>query len=179
MSFLSRIKTGLDRVLDVLMILLLGGIVFLVLLQISQRYFSLFPTPWTEEMSRYLFVYLTFLGSALLIKEKGHITVDLIVERLPRKLRLVVFVLVQLLMLAFLYLFAGGILELTRDSVNTRASSMTWFSMSYLYAGVWLGGVLMFVYALIEVIKGVIRLVWPGSFGEFEEPGSSREGEHT
>lgn len=179
MSFLSRIKTGLDRVLDVLMILLLGGIVLLVLLQISQRYFSLFPTPWTEEMSRYLFVYLTFLGSALLIKEKGHITVDLIVERLPRKLRLVVFVLVQLLMLAFLYLFAGGILELTLGSVNTRASSMTWFSMSYLYAGVWLGGVLMFVYALIEVIKGVIRLVWPGSFGEFEEPGSFREGEHT
>jgi TRAP-type transport system small permease protein len=168
---MGRIKAGVDRALDGLMIVLLSGIVVLVLLQISQRYFSLFPTPWTEEMSRYLFVYLTFFGSALLLKEKGHIAVDVIVERLPRRLRLGVYVLVQLIMLLFLYVFVGGILELTQASVNTRASSMTWFSMSYLYGGVWLGG--------IEAAKGVVRLVRPGSFGEFEEPGSAREGERT
>ncbi|MBA2442097.1 MAG: TRAP transporter small permease [Rubrobacter sp.] len=156
---MGRLKRGLDRTLDGLMILLLAGIVVLVLLQISQRYFSLFPTPWTEEMSRYLFVYLTFFGSALLIKEKGHIIVDVVVDNLPRRLRLMVFVLVQLLLLAFLYLFVGGIFELTLTSSNTVASSMTWFSMSWLYGGVWLGGVLMFVYTLIELVKGVMELL--------------------
>lgn len=161
---MGRLKKGLDRTLDGLMILLLVGIVALVLLQISQRYFSLFPTPWTEEMSRYLFVYLTFFGSALLIKEKGHIVVDVLIESLPRRLRLVVFVLVQLLVLAFLYLFVGGIFELTLTARNTVAASMTWFSMSWLYGGVWLGGVLMFLYTLIEAIKGVMRLL-----GRWEE----------
>jgi TRAP-type transport system small permease protein len=178
-GFLVRAKGWLDRALDALMILLLVGIVCLVLLQIFQRYFSLFPTPWTEEMSRFLFVYLTFFGGALLIKEKGHITVDVLVERLPRRLRLAVYVLVQVLLLLFLYVFVGGILELALGSAGVRASSMTWFSMSYLYGGVWLGGILMFVYALVEAAKGAVRIVRPGSFGEFEEPGSAREGERT
>jgi TRAP-type transport system small permease protein len=162
MSFVRRLKGGLDRTLDALMILLLSAIVVLVLLQIFQRYFALFPTPWTEEMSRFLFVYLTFLGSALLLKEKGHITVDVVVEHLPRRLQLGVYVLVQLLLLLFLWIFTGGMLELTLGSVDVRAASMTWFSMAYLYGGVWLGGVLMFVYALIEMGKGLVRLVRPG-----------------
>jgi TRAP-type C4-dicarboxylate transport system permease small subunit len=158
-GILRSLKRGLDRSLDALMILLLAGIVFLVLLQIFQRYFALFPTPWTEEMSRYLFVYLTFFGGAYLIKEKGHITVDVAVERLPRRLRLAVLVLVYLLMLAFLYIFTGGILELTLASVGVRASTMPWFSMAYLYGGVWLGGVLMFLYAAIELASSARRLL--------------------
>lgn len=162
MSYVRRLKGVLDRGLDALMILLLSAIVLLVLLQIFQRYFALFPTPWTEEMSRFLFVYLTFLGSALLLKEKGHITVDVVVELLPRRLQLGIYALVQLLLLLFLWIFTGGMLELTLGSVDVRAASMTWFSMAYLYGGVWLGGVLMFVYALIEMGKGLARLVRPG-----------------
>ena len=166
MGILRSVKRGLDRFLDTAMMALLVGIVSLVLLQISQRYFSLFPTPWTEEMSRYLFVYLTFVGSAYLIKEKGHITVDVIVERLPRKVRLGVLVVVYLLLMLFLYIFVGGILELTLSSVGIRASTMSWFSMSYLSGGVWLGGVLIFVYALIEFLKS-LRLL----FSRREEEG--------
>lgn len=166
MGILRSVKRGLDRFLDTAMMALLVGIVSLVLLQISQRYFSLFPTPWTEEMSRYLFVYLTFVGSAYLIKEKGHITVDVIVERLPRKVRLGVLVVVYLLLMLFLYIFVGGILELTLSSVGIRASTMSWFSMSYLYGGVWLGGVLIFVYALIEFLKSLRLLFSRGEEGE-------------
>ncbi len=158
MGILKSLKRGLDFFLDTAMIVLLVGIVSLVLLQIFQRYFSLFPTPWTEEMSRYLFVYLTFIGSAYLIKEKGHITVDVIVERLPRKVQLGVLSLVYLVLMLFLYVFVGGILELTLASVGVRASTMSWFSMSYLYGGVWLGGVLIFLYALIEFLKSVSLL---------------------
>lgn len=162
MEYARSVKRGLDRVLDTLMILLLVGIVSLVLLQISQRYFSLFPTPWTEEMSRYLFVYLTFFGSAYLIKEKGHIAVDVVMEQLPRKLQLAVYVLVQAVIFLFLYVFIGGILDLTIGSANTVASSMTWFSMSYLFGGVWIAGMLMLVYTFIEVVKGVMRLLGRG-----------------
>lgn len=150
------------------MLLLLAGIVLLVLVQIFQRYLPV-SAPWTEEMSRYLFVYLTFLGSALLIKEKGHIVVDLLVDRLPRRIGLAVFVAVQLLVLLFLYVFTGGALEMTLASTRTTASSMTWFNMAYLYGMVWIGGLLMALYALIEVVKGGMRLVGREPAGEAGE----------
>lgn len=142
---MGSLKNGLDRALDGAMVLLLVGIIVLVLLQVFQRYFTLFPVPWTEEMSRYLFVYLIFFGSALLIKEKGHITVDVVIERLPQRLQLLIFVLIYALILVLLYFFVRGMLDLTLGSTEVSGTSMSWFRMSYLYGGVLLGGALMIV----------------------------------
>ena len=158
-----RLKRSMDRILGAVMLLLLASIIALVLLQILLRYLPFIRVQWTEEMSRYLFVYLTFIGSALLINEKGHIVVDVVVDRLPGRLRLGVYVVVQLAVLAFLYLFVSGILTLALGSMDTRAASMTWFSMGYLYWGVWLGGVLMVVYTCLELGAGVLRLAGRGS----------------
>jgi TRAP-type C4-dicarboxylate transport system permease small subunit len=160
------IKRSLDRVLGTMMLLLLGSIIVLILLQISARYLPFVRIQWTEELSRYLFVYLTFIGSALLINQKGHIVVDVLIDRLPRMLRLATYVLVQVAVLAFLYLFVSGILTLAVGSMETRSASMTWFSMGYLYWGVWLGGALMVVYTCLELWVGVLRLTGRRSEGE-------------
>ena len=156
-------KRGLDLLLGAVMLVTLTGIIALVLVQIIQRYVPFVVVQWTEEMSRYLFVYLTFIGSALLIKEKGHIVVDVAVEQLPRRLQLVVYVLVQVAVLAFLYIFVSGVLILASTTMETRSSSMPWFTMGYLYWGVWAGGILMFLYTCIEIGKGVVRLIRRGS----------------
>lgn len=147
------------------MIVLVVAIAVLVLLQIIQRYVPIVSVPWTEEMSRYLFVYLTFIGSSLLIKEKGHIVVDVLMERVPRRPRFVVYVLVELLVLAFLYIFISGMQQLTLASTEVVAASMQWFRLSYLYAGVWLGGVLMFLYTTIELVEGLRRVAHPDEGG--------------
>lgn len=160
---MRTLKRGLDQVLDMLMIALVVAITVLVLLQITQRYVEIFSIPWTEEMSRYLFVYLTFIGSALLIKEKGHIVVDVLMERVPRRPRFVVYVLVELIMLAFLYIFISGMQQLTLASTEAVAASMQWFRLYYLYAGVWVGGLLMFLYTTIEIVKGIQRIARPNT----------------
>ena len=158
---MRTLKRGLDRSLDILMIVLVVAITVLVLLQIIQRYVPIISIPWTEEMSRYLFVYLTFIGSSLLIKEKGHIVVDVLMERVPRRPRFVVYVLVELVVLAFLYIFISGMQQLTLASTEVVAASMQWFRLSYLYAGVWLGGLLMFLYTTIELVNGIRRVARP------------------
>ncbi|WP_153393763.1 TRAP transporter small permease [Ornithinicoccus halotolerans] len=155
MGTVRALKRGLDRAIDVVMIALLAGIVLLVLLQIAQRLLPIPTMLWTSELSRYLFVYLTFIGSALLVKEKGHIAVDLLMERLPARVRAVVLVLVDLVVLAFLYVFISGIQELTLSNTGTVAATMPWFNQSYLYAGVWLGALLMFLYVTLQLVEGV------------------------
>src|SRR6185295_16533290 len=62
----------------------------------------------SEEVSRWLFVYLTFLGAIVALYERGHLGVDMLVRRLPRKGRIFCLFLSQVLMLWVTYLLLTG-----------------------------------------------------------------------
>lgn len=46
--------------------------------QVLNRFLFKVPVPWTEEMARYIFVWLSLLGSAKAVRVKGHIYVDIL-----------------------------------------------------------------------------------------------------
>lgn len=54
---------------------------------------------WTEELSRWIFVYVVFFGASQGIYHREHISLDFAVERLPERARLVLAVLVEVLMM--------------------------------------------------------------------------------
>lgn len=56
---------------------------------VSRRYFFGEPTIWQTEMSIYLLMFVSFVGGAYGLKHHAHVGVDLLVERLPVKPRLV------------------------------------------------------------------------------------------
>jgi TRAP-type C4-dicarboxylate transport system permease small subunit len=67
---------------------LFAGLVVTAFYQVVSRY-ALGRTPaWTEEAARYLAVWVVLLTSALAIEFGGHVTVDLLLTRLPRRVRL-------------------------------------------------------------------------------------------
>ena len=58
-----------------------------VLLQVIFRYVMRISVPWTEEFARYLLILITFVGGALAIRDKQHIAVTAIIDKLPKKAR--------------------------------------------------------------------------------------------
>lgn len=59
------------------------GVMFLVLLgamvtQVACRYIFLYPTPWAEELSRYLFIWIAYIGGAYTMFYGDHIEINLI-----------------------------------------------------------------------------------------------------
>ena len=66
---------------------LFGATIVVVTAQVVWRYAFNNSLVWTEELSRYLFVWMTFQGAALAGKESSHIRVALLVDCLPAKLR--------------------------------------------------------------------------------------------
>jgi TRAP-type C4-dicarboxylate transport system permease small subunit len=157
MRFLVR---GLERILDGLTIGLLLVLLLVVGLQIFSRYVLNHSLFWSEELARYLFIYLVFLGSATVLRQRRHIQVSFFAERLPPPLRRSVAILVDLLLLAFVgtVFWQSVQLALLVWTVPTAAMLIPW---TFVYLGILLG-----MAAMVLVVLG--RL-WGHLTGRTEE----------
>ncbi len=80
-----------DRLVDFLALvagLALVGLTVLISFDVLARYFRLFATPWTLDIAEYLLYIITFLGAPWVLKDGGHIAIDMFVQQLkplPRR----------------------------------------------------------------------------------------------
>jgi hypothetical protein len=87
-------------------ILIVAGIVMslVVFLQVVFRFFIKIPLPWSEELSRYLMVWVGMMGASLALYEGRHIGVDLLMGRLRGWVRRVLMTAAILAVIWFLWL---------------------------------------------------------------------------
>ena len=96
------IRHLLDNFEDEVASILLASITVILVLQICTRYFLGVPLSWTEEVSRHLFVWLVFFGASGAIRDRSHIAVDLANTLLPARIRRIVLLGSNVLVLFFL-----------------------------------------------------------------------------
>ena len=84
--------TRLGRILDLLMgaLAFLGGALLIfallaVCLDVIMRYFFNSPISWVLQVSEYILLYVPFLAAAYVLKQDGHIRVDILLNRLSPK----------------------------------------------------------------------------------------------
>ncbi len=75
MKIVKHFFIVIDRVLDALSILLLVFTTIVVLLAVYSRYIIVSPIPWTEEIGRNGFIWLSFLGIALAERFNMHFSI--------------------------------------------------------------------------------------------------------
>ena len=75
----------LHRLLTLLMVASVAILIIPVTLQIISRYTALIPSwIWTEELSRFLFIWMVMLGAMIAVRERTHFIVDVWPELAPR-----------------------------------------------------------------------------------------------
>lgn len=122
----------LTKVTNVLMAVCLSGMAILVFLNVVLRYAFDSGITWSEEMSRFLFVWLTFLGAIGALKDNSHLGVDMFVKKLPLVGKKVAFVLSNLIVLYVLWLVLDGSWKSTM--ISTKAlSPAVGLPLSYIY----------------------------------------------
>ncbi len=83
----------IDRLINVLALIagiLLCGLVLLICADVGARYFRLFAMPWSLDAAEHTLYIVTFLGAPWVLREQGHIAVDIFVQTLRPRPRLVV-----------------------------------------------------------------------------------------
>ena len=118
---MTRVVEGFFTLLKIFIALCLAAMVILVFGNVVLRYGFNMGITLSEEMSRWLFVYLTFVGAIVAMREHGHLGVDSLVKRLPAPGKKLCLVVSQVLMLYATWLFLQGSWKQTVLNLDTHA----------------------------------------------------------
>ena len=146
-KLLDRIEKALDAVLVFMMVVMAGAVV----LQVASRYVFNRPTSWSEELARYLFVWITFLGAAVVIRKRRHVDVTVLTDRLPPSAAKVVYLVSDVAVLFMLgaLTWAGAGLAIMAHRQLSAAMDLP---MSLAYSAMPVGTGLMFVFLVATMI---------------------------
>lgn len=129
---MTKVLDGFCRALEFLMAAALAVMVVLVFGNVVLRYGFNSGITMSEEVSRWLFVWLTFLGAIVAMRDHAHLGSDMLVSRLPVLGKKVCLVTGHLLMLYIAWLLFSGALAQMRINLDVQAP-VTGASMAILY----------------------------------------------
>jgi TRAP-type C4-dicarboxylate transport system permease small subunit len=151
---MGRIVEGYFHLLKFLIVVCLALMVVLVFGNVVLRYGFNLGITVSEELSRWLFVWMTFLGAIVALRDHGHLGVDTLVKRLPPLGRKVCLLASQLLMLLATWLLLSG--SWTQTIINLDVKAPASGLSSGLFYGV---GIVFGVSALLIILYDLYRVV--------------------
>ena len=159
----SKFKSGpFHKLIDAVTALLFFGMLTTVLLQILFRFVLRISVPWTEELSRILYVYIIFLGFILLESEDNSIKVTFLVDMLPYRPRLILQAVLNAFAIFFLVcLFIGSII-MYRNANVLIFGTLPFLNVSILYIPLIIACPMTIFYLIRQLVKFEVR--------KFEDP---------
>jgi TRAP-type transport system small permease protein len=153
-------KGILPRILEVIMVVILSTMVVLVFGNVVARYVFNSAITWAEEVARFLFVWLTFVGASFGLMKGLHLGMDMLVVRLTPRIRSLVAFANALVTLAFLGVWMVGGVHLIEANLDYM-SPATGFSMGLVYMIGPLAAILM-TFETIGRLAGTIKTMRRG-----------------
>lgn len=171
-EMLDRIRQ-LDRFLVIAMrwsiITLMTALVVIVFIQILARYTLSISLTWSEEAARLVFICTIFLGSAILVRDREHLTVTVFVDLVPARVQSIAEVLASAVGLWCSYfLVSGAWSTLTREWDQLTPALR--IPMGTIYSVIFAAVTLMSAWLLLNLMESVRLLV----FGQTDKKGKAR-----
>lgn len=143
-------RWGTETVVAFLMAVMVGTII----LQVFYRFVLGDPLSWSEELARYAFVWITFLGAAVAYRHGAHIAIETVVALLPRRGREALAWVVDALMVGALVVLLVQGLAIVEVNSNVEATMLE-IPMSWVYGSVPVSAAIMLAY---QVERTLLRL---------------------
>lgn len=121
---MEKFFKGINSLLHGMIAVCLSCMTIFVFMNVILRYFFNSGLTWAEEASRYLFIWLIFLGSIVAYQQNAHLGVDTLVQKLSMKGRKVLFIVNNILLLGTMALVVDGTWKITLLTVDQVSASM-------------------------------------------------------
>ena len=133
----------LRKITDAIVAIRFAVLVTLVLIQVFTRMFHMSQT-WIDEISKFVFVWVTYLGGAITVRKGANITFDLVLEGVHGKTYKILFTFVNIVCVIFLA--AMAVLSSQAAWANrVQLSTMTRVNMGLMNMAIPIGCVLMII----------------------------------
>ncbi len=155
LTLLQRIERGLDAIIQPVVFAGMAALIGVITLQIVSRVFFS-AVGWTEEVARFLLVWITFLAGTLAFQRGRHIAVTFAVDALPLPL----LKLARLAALAIVLAFMVTLVIIGHRYMQVQSfqkSAALRLSMTYVYAVIPLSAGIMAWYALVDMVEVLVH----------------------
>lgn len=137
------------RILGILSVICFAGIIVIVATQILSRFLP-FSYVWTEELTRYLFLFAISFGAPLALLKNEYINVDLIIGRLSTKVRRIYEIVIYTVILILnLFMTKEGYTFMLLG--RTQSSATMPFQMSLIHASMFLMSLFLAIFCLVRI----------------------------
>lgn len=155
----ASVKRALDWVMFLNRKVLVGLLVvftFVIVLQVIFRYVLNAPLTWTEQVARYLFVWMVMLGTPLALRMNVHIAFDTVLRMFPARVRAIISTVNVMLIAAFAAYWFRHSLNLVLRSTRTIAAGID-IPINYVYSAQPVAAVLVFAVCLEALLSRTPR----------------------
>lgn len=151
---LGRLERLLAKSFRVAVIVLMAMITVVVFLQVTSRYLFDVPLEWSEEVSRFGFVWLVFLGAGLLVRTGDHLKVSTFVDPLSGKAKRVIAVAVEAAILVCAGFFFAGGWRLARNEWRQLSPAIE-APMGIVYLVIPVSAAFMVLWSVVRLVRAV------------------------
>lgn len=150
LRWMDKVGQGIEFLTGAICVGMFAGLIVVIMLGVVFRYIVVDPLQWSEELARFLMLWIGFLAMNIATRQDQHLKIDTLVERFPRKLAFVLEHFGNILIICFLLVLIVKGYRMTMGTMMT-ASSMR-FSMFWVYMSVPLGAGLSLVQLVLNMI---------------------------
>jgi TRAP-type C4-dicarboxylate transport system permease small subunit len=159
---MTSVIAGFQRIVDAVIRWVIIGLMFLmtvvVFAQIFFRYVFNVPLGWSEELARFAFVWVSFMGASALMRVREHINVTVFIDVMPKRLKASCALAANLCAMLCVYFFLVGGIELTRNEWGQLAPALQ-IPMGWVYLAIPIAASLMGVWVLLQTIESARAVV--------------------
>lgn len=148
-------RKKIDSVLGTTLVVIMAVMVFNVLWQVFTRFITGNPSSFTDELARYLMIWIGILGAAYVAGRNMHVAIDILPTRSSKKVQKRLKIIVHLLVILFVLaaFVIGGSRLVYISHVLGQQSPALQLPLAVVYAIIPISGILIIYYKITDLIK--------------------------
>ena len=162
LALLSRFNDAVERVGKYLGLTLIGVMTLVILYQVFMRYVLNDPPTWSEEMSRFMMVWMTFLVAPIAYRRGMNVAIETLSRHLAGRLRAALQLVLNTLILYFMIEYAQEGIGLAERGLKAKAFTID-VKLFWFYLIVPAGFCLLAVVGVEHILRAVRGLIDPAS----------------
>lgn len=152
-----KFRSQLDTLLEKTLVVIMSAMVINVLWQVFSRYILTNPSSFTDELARYLMIWVGVLGAAYVAGKGNHVAITYFSEKMsPANLKKTqVFINMTILVFAVLGMLVGGVRLVYITLVLEQLSPSLKIPLGVVYSVIPISGILIIFYKILDLKKQV------------------------
>ncbi|WP_435954461.1 TRAP transporter small permease [Dryocola sp. BD626] len=162
---LKPLKLAVDRAIATFSVLVMIALVVCVVWQVFSRYVLNQPSTLTDELARFLMIWVGLLGASYTVGAQRHLSIDFLAMTLPEGKKPLLGLIINSLILLFsaLVIVNGGLMLIDKTLATGQLSAAMQIPMGYVYFVLPLSGGIMMFYSLYFIVTDALSLTRKGA----------------